>query len=75
VSLLTFPQEIEYIVDSTFELLKTMSTKELIERVASKGGTTEAGLKVIHNGGSWEQAAIASVKRAEELENQLENEI
>ena len=40
---------------------------ELIKQVASKGGTTEAALKILAEGGSWEQAAEAALKRAKEL--------
>ncbi len=41
--------------------------KELERQVASKGGTTEAGLTVLANGGSLTDALLAAVKRAEEL--------
>jgi pyrroline-5-carboxylate reductase len=40
---------------------------ELKKQVASKGGTTEAALKVLMQGGSWEEAALAAKKRATEL--------
>lgn len=40
---------------------------ELRKQVTSKGGTTEAALKVLMEGGSWEEAAVAAKKRAEEL--------
>ncbi len=40
---------------------------ELRKQVASKGGTTEAALEVLRKGGSWEEAARAALKRAEEL--------
>lgn len=40
---------------------------ELKQQVASKGGTTEAGLEVLHKGGTLEDAVKAAVKRAEEL--------
>jgi len=40
---------------------------ELIKQVASKGGTTEAGLKVLFVGGSLEDAVKEARKRAEEL--------
>jgi pyrroline-5-carboxylate reductase len=43
------------------------SLSKLIEQVASKGGTTEAALKILAKGGSWEQAAEAALKRAKEL--------
>ena len=52
---------------ATLELLKQFSIVELINSVASKGGTTEAALKVIANGGTWIDAAKAALKRAEEL--------
>lgn len=41
--------------------------EELIKRVASKGGTTEAGLEVLRKGKSLEEAVQAAKKRAEEL--------
>ncbi|GAG35021.1 unnamed protein product, partial [marine sediment metagenome] len=44
-----------------------LSPYELKKQVTSKGGTTQAALKVIYSGGSWEEAAGAAVKRAEEL--------
>ncbi|MCK9594586.1 MAG: pyrroline-5-carboxylate reductase [Candidatus Omnitrophica bacterium] len=40
---------------------------ELAKQVASKGGTTEAALKVLHAQGTWEEAAQAALKRAGEL--------
>jgi pyrroline-5-carboxylate reductase len=40
---------------------------QLRDQVASKGGTTEAGLAVINKGGTWEEAAQAALKRAKEL--------
>jgi len=40
---------------------------ELTRQVASKGGTTEAALKVLHAQGTWEEAAQAALKRAGEL--------
>lgn len=40
---------------------------ELKKQVASKGGTTEAGLDVLHKGGNLEEAVKAALKRAEEL--------
>jgi pyrroline-5-carboxylate reductase len=36
-------------------------------QVASKGGTTEAGLAVLMSGGTLEQAVIAAKKRADEI--------
>jgi pyrroline-5-carboxylate reductase len=44
-----------------------ISPAELRKQVASKGGTTEAALQVIMNGGSWENAAVAAKNRAAEL--------
>ncbi len=41
--------------------------QELKKQVASKGGTTEAGLAVLAGGGSLTDALLAAVKRAEEL--------
>lgn len=40
---------------------------ELRRQVTSKGGTTEAALEILTAGGSWEQAAEAAKKRAQEL--------
>lgn len=49
-------------------IVKTgLSAQELKNQVTSKGGTTEAALKVLSGGGSWAQAAEAAFKRAEEL--------
>lgn len=39
----------------------------LVKQVASKGGTTEAGLEVLRKGGNLVEAAKAALKRAEEL--------
>lgn len=44
-----------------------MPPAELRKLVASKGGTTEEALRVLAKGGSWEEAALAAKKRAEEL--------
>ncbi len=44
-----------------------LTCEELIKKVASKGGTTEAGLKVLQNGGTLEDAVKAALARAEEL--------
>jgi pyrroline-5-carboxylate reductase len=41
--------------------------EELIKQIASKGGTTEAGLEVLRKGGSLEEAVKAAKKRSEEL--------
>jgi len=55
-------------VTSTHLMQKTgLSPAELRQQVTSKGGTTEAALKVLEAGGSWEEAAEAAKKRAQEL--------
>jgi pyrroline-5-carboxylate reductase len=56
-------------VNASILLLKEtdLSPEELRAQVSSKGGTTEAGLKVLSKGGSWEEAALAALKRAREL--------
>jgi len=59
-------------VNTTNASLKLMATinitpAELKKQVSSKGGTTEAALKVLKNGGSWGEAAQAALKRAGEL--------
>ncbi|MDD5006116.1 MAG: pyrroline-5-carboxylate reductase [Candidatus Omnitrophica bacterium] len=41
--------------------------EEFKKQIASKGGTTEAGLEVLHRGGSLEEAAKAALNRAKEL--------
>ncbi len=47
--------------------LLNITPKELVEKVASKGGTTEAGLEILKNGGTLTEAAEAAAKRSEEL--------
>lgn len=44
-----------------------LSPAELKKQVASPGGTTEAALKILTQGGSWEDAAVAALKKAREL--------
>lgn len=44
-----------------------LAPSELKKQVVSKGGTTEAGLEVLHQGGSLAEAVQAAAKRAEEL--------
>ncbi len=44
-----------------------LSCEKLIKMVASKGGTTEAGLVVLEKGGTVEEAIKAALLRAEEL--------
>ncbi|MFA5095836.1 MAG: pyrroline-5-carboxylate reductase [Candidatus Omnitrophota bacterium] len=56
-------------VNSSISLLhKTkFPPEELRKQVTSRGGTTEAALEILGKGGSWEDAARAALKRAEEL--------
>jgi len=55
--------------NASFKLMATINITpaELKKQVSSKGGTTEAALKVLKNGGSWGEAAQAALKRAGEL--------
>jgi pyrroline-5-carboxylate reductase len=57
-------------VDGTIAMLieKHLSPEELIKMVASKGGTTEAGLEVLRSGGLLKEATEKASKRAGELE-------
>ncbi len=54
---------------ASIDLIKKtrMEPAKLRKQVTSKGGTTEAALEILSKGGSWEEAAKAAVKRAEEL--------
>ena len=54
---------------TSIHLVRTtgLSPKELREQVTSRGGTTEAALKVLFVGGNWADAAKAALKRAKEL--------
>jgi pyrroline-5-carboxylate reductase len=63
----------EKTVDGTISLLieKNWSCEELIKRVASKGGTTEAALEVLRNDGSLAEAVKAAVRRAKELSKDI----
>jgi len=56
-------------VNASISLVKKtkLTPAELKKQVASKGGTTEAALKVLQKGGSWDEAAQAALKRAGEL--------
>lgn len=47
--------------------LTNLSAEELRNQVASKGGTTEAALQVLHSGGTLKDAVKAALKRAKEL--------
>lgn len=55
--------------ESSLKLLTVTKLKpaQLKSQVTSKGGTTEAALKIFDKGGSWLEAAQAALKRAEEL--------
>lgn len=57
---------------SSVALLKKsdISPAELKKQVASKGGTTEAGLLVLEQKGGLEEAVKAALKRAQELERE-----
>ncbi|MFC1703651.1 pyrroline-5-carboxylate reductase family protein [Candidatus Omnitrophota bacterium] len=44
-----------------------LSAEELKQRVASKGGTTEAALEILSGGGNLKDAVKAALKRAQEL--------
>lgn len=67
------PQQAEFLAVSTGNgciglLKKTECTfPELIKQIASKGGTTEAALEVLHQGGSLDEAVKAALQRAEQL--------
>lgn len=45
----------------------SLDPAELAKQVTSKGGTTEAGIAVLHKGGSLQDAALAALERAKEL--------
>jgi pyrroline-5-carboxylate reductase len=59
----------EKTVDGTIAILKerNLTCPEMIKMVASKGGTTQAGLDVLSAGGSLKDAVEAALKRAAEL--------
>ncbi|MCM8819579.1 MAG: NAD(P)-binding domain-containing protein [Candidatus Omnitrophica bacterium] len=48
-------------------LVSNLSPFDLKKQVASKGGTTEAGLAILHNGGSLKEAFLAAYERAKQL--------
>jgi len=67
---LLLARETVILSDVTFEIVKKIDNsgaEQLRDKVTSKGGTTEAGLKVINSGGSLADAVKAALKRAEEL--------
>lgn len=55
--------------EGSVALLKAthLPPEELLSQIASKGGTTEAAIEVLNNGGSLKQAVKAACRRAEEL--------
>jgi pyrroline-5-carboxylate reductase len=57
-------------VDGTIAMLneRNLSCAEVIKMVASKGGTTEAGLEILRAGGSLKEATEKAARRAGELE-------
>ena len=59
----------EKTINGTIAILEknNLTPEKLIKMVASKGGTTEAGLTVLAKGGSVEEAVKAALLRAEEL--------
>ncbi|MFC1646306.1 pyrroline-5-carboxylate reductase family protein [Candidatus Omnitrophota bacterium] len=56
-------------VDGSIALLKqsNLSAQELKKQIASKGGTTEVALEVLHSGGYLDEAVKAAVLRARKL--------
>lgn len=67
------PQQAKILVNTTaqgslsFLEKANLSAAQLKKQVASKGGTTEAGLEVLHKGGSLEEAVKKAFQRAKEL--------
>lgn len=59
----------ESTTQGSLDLIKNsnLSPSELVKQVASKGGTTEAALDVLHRGGSLKEAVQAALRRAKEL--------
>ena len=60
----------EKTVDGTIAMLieRNLSCADIIKMVASKGGTTEAGLKVLDSGGFLKEAVEKAFERAGQLE-------
>jgi len=60
----------EKTVDGTIAMLKerNLSCEDIIKMVASKGGTTQAGLEVLRSGGSLKEAVERALERAGQLE-------
>lgn len=71
------PEEARLLAEATvsgsiaFWEASQMPAAELARRVASKGGTTEAGLEVLRQGGALEEAVKAALKRAKELSQKI----
>lgn len=67
------PQQARMLADATaagsIALLRqtALSPRDLCRQVTSKGGTTEAGLRLLHSIDDLQASAIAALKRAEEL--------
>ena len=59
----------EKTVDGIIAMLieRNLSCADIVKMVASKGGTTQAGLDVLNSGGSLEEAVKSAYKRAGEL--------
>ncbi|MDD5059763.1 MAG: pyrroline-5-carboxylate reductase [Candidatus Omnitrophica bacterium] len=59
----------ERAVDGIISMLveRNLSCADVIKMVASKGGTTQAGLDVLNSGGTLEEAVKSAYKRAGEL--------
>lgn len=64
----------EAVFSGTVSFLKKtkIAPGELIRQVASKGGTTEAALRVLNSGGSLSEAVKAAKARADELSRNLQ---
>jgi len=60
----------EKTVDGTMAMLRerNLSCEDIIKMVASKGGTTQAGLEVLRLGGSLKEAVEKALERAGQLE-------
>jgi pyrroline-5-carboxylate reductase len=57
------------VVNTSLNLIKEteLAPSELRKQITSKAGTTEAALRVLEQRGSWTEAALAALRRAEEL--------
>lgn len=63
----------ETTTEGSFAYLKAtrLSPAEAKKQVASRGGTTEAGLEVLNKGGSLSKAVKAALRRAKELRKKI----